>query len=169
MRVKMSLVGALAAAAIAVPAAAHADVYKWVDEKGGVTYGNVPPPSAKKLTQLNEDNGRVSTVPGIPPEQLARLREAELEARVQRLERELYEQRLRDTMAAQSNYPQSYYPGYADYYPGYSYGYGGYAAGYWFPANRFPFATRFVRPVRIVHPVHPIVRSAPMRGGGRHR
>ena len=160
MRVKMSLVGVLAAAAIAVPAAAHADVYKWVDEKGGVTYGNAPPPGAKKLTQLNEDHGRVSTVPGIPPEELARLRQLELEARVQRLERELYEQRLRDAMAAQS------YSGYADYGPGYGYGYGygGYAAGY-FPAYRFPFATRFVRPVR-VH--SPFVRPMPVRVA-RHR
>ena len=161
MRVKMSLVGVLAAAAIAVPAAASADVYKWVDEKGGVTYGNVPPPGAKKLTQLNEDNGRVSTVPGIPPEQLARLRQAELEARIQRLERELYEQRLRDTMAAQS------YPAYGDYYaPGY-FGYGGYAAGY-FPAYGFPFGTRFVRPVRMHSTFVRPVRPAPVRVA-RHR
>ena len=158
MRMKMSLLGMLAAAAIAVPAAAHADVYKWVDEKGGVTYGNAPPPGAKKLTQLNEENGRVSTVPGIPPEQLARLRQLELEARVQRLERELYEQRMRDAMAAAQPYPA-----YADYAPGY-YGYGGYAAGY-FPAYGYPFATRFVRPVR-VH--HPFVRPAPVRAA-RHR
>jgi hypothetical protein len=159
MRVKLSLVGVLAAVAIAVPAAAYADVYKWIDEKGGVTYGNVPPPSAKKLTQLDEGNGRVSTVPGIPPEQLAQLRQLEIEARVQRLERELYEQRLRNAMAAQS------YPGYADYYgPGY-FGYGGYAGGY-FPAYGFPFAKRFVRPVRVVHP--PFVRTMPVRVG-RHR
>lgn len=157
MRVKMSLVGGLAAAAIAVPGA-HADVYKWVDEKGGVTYGNVPPPGAKKLTQLSEESGRVSTVPGIPPEQLARLRQLELEARVQRLERELYEQRLRDAMAAAQPYP-----GYADYAPG-NYGYGGwYSAGY-FPGYRFPFATRFVRPVR----AHTFVRPAPVRVA-RHR
>ncbi|HTO48262.1 MAG TPA: DUF4124 domain-containing protein [Burkholderiales bacterium] len=159
MRAKVSLTGLLAAAAIAVPVAAHAGIYKWVDEKGGVTYGNTPPPTAKKVTQLDEDNGRVSTVPGPSPEQLARIRELELEARIQRLERELYEQRLRDAMAAQS------YPGYADYYgPGY-FGYGGYAAGY-FPAYGFPFARRFVRPVR-VHP--PFVRPMPVRVVGHRR
>jgi Domain of unknown function (DUF4124) len=159
MRVKTSLVGLLAAAAIAVPAAAHAGIYKWVDETGGVTYGNAPPPGAKKVTPLDEDNGRVSTVPGIPPEQLARQRQLELEARVQRLERELYEQRLRDAMAAAQPYP-----GYAGYAPGYV-GYGGYA-GYpgYFPAYGFPFATRFVRPAR----VHAFVRPVPVRVG-RHR
>ena len=66
----LSLAGFLAAAALAVPAAAHAEVYKWVDEKGGVTYGNVPPPNAKKITQLDENSGRVSTVPGLSPEEL---------------------------------------------------------------------------------------------------
>ena len=152
MRVKTSLVGLVAAAAIAVPAAASAGIYKWVDEKGGVTYGNVPPSGAKKVTQLDEDNGRVSTVPGIPPEQLARQRQLELEARVQRLERELYEQRLRDAMAAAQPYPA--YSGYA---PGYA-SYGGYAGGY-FPAYGYPFATRFVRPVRM----HAFVRPAPVR------
>ncbi len=156
---KVPLASLLAAAALAVPAAGHAGIYKWVDEKGGITYGNAPPPGAKKLTQLDEDSGRVSTVPGIPPEQLARQRQLELEARVQRLERELYEQRLRDALAAQS-YPA--YAGYAPAYAGYA-GYGGYAAGY-FPAYGYPFATRVVRPVRM----HGFVRPAPVRAV-RHR
>ena len=165
----MSSVGVLAAAAIAVPAAAHADIYKWVDEKGGVTYGNMPPPGAKKLTQLGEDNGRVSTVPGISQELIARQRELELEARIQRLERELYEQSARDAMVAAQSYPA--YP-----YPAYDPGYVGYAAypvypvwGYRFVGAR-PVFPRHVRavvphaPVRHAPVRHASVRSAPVRG-----
>ena len=156
MRVKMSLVSVLAAAAIAVPGAVHADVYKWVDEKGGVTYGNMPPPGAKKLTQVDEDYGRVSTVPGISPELIARQRELELEARIQRLERELYDQRARDAMAAAQSYPAYPYPAYYSGYAGYPaypiYGYGLVAARPVFP-----------RHVRAVVPRAP-VRHAAARG-----
>ncbi len=42
-----SLTWTLLAAACALPIAAHAQVYKWVDEHGRVRYGDTPPPSAK--------------------------------------------------------------------------------------------------------------------------
>jgi len=42
-----SLAWTLLAAACAVPLAAHAQVYKWIDEHGKVRYGDTPPPSAK--------------------------------------------------------------------------------------------------------------------------
>ena len=168
---RISFAGLLAAAALAGPAVAHADVYKWVDEKGGVTYGTVPPPNAKKVTQLDEGNGRVSTVPGPSAEELARQRQLALELRLQRLEQELYDQRMRAAMAAsQPYYP---YPSNLDYAAGY-YGYGGYGYGYgyaypypgYFRTFRQPFfPARVIRPV----PVHPIVRSAPMRVGVRRR
>ncbi len=35
------------AAACALPLAAHAQVYKWIDENGKVRYGDTPPPKAK--------------------------------------------------------------------------------------------------------------------------
>lgn len=149
------------ALALAVPLAAQAEIYRWVDEKGGVTYGNMPPPGAKKLTQLSEENGRVSTVPGISQEVIARQRELELEARIQRLERELYEQRARDATVAAQPYPA--YP-----YPAYYSGYAGYAAypvwGYRFVGAR-PVFPRHVRAVVPHAPArHAPVRSAPVRG-----
>ena len=42
-----SLAWTLLAAACALPLAAHAQVYKWVDENGKVRYGDTPPPKAK--------------------------------------------------------------------------------------------------------------------------
>lgn len=42
-----SLAWTLLAAACAVPLAAHAQVYKWIDENGKVRYGDTPPPKAK--------------------------------------------------------------------------------------------------------------------------
>lgn len=175
---KTHFASALAAIAIAAPAAATAQIYKWVDDRGGVTYGNVPPPGAKKLTELDEDSGRVSTVPGLSPEQMARSRELELAARVERLERELYEARAR-AAAAPVAYPYpAYDPGYASYpayYPSYYPGYSTAFYGTYFPAgfrgHRFPvrpiFPTAF--PPRVHHPI--VARPAPVaaRGGGMRR
>lgn len=54
----------LAALAIAVvlPALAHGQVYKWVDEKGVVNYSSSPPPKGKGAVTLDESSGRVTTV-----------------------------------------------------------------------------------------------------------
>jgi hypothetical protein len=49
-------------------AAAAAQTYKWVDERGVVNYSNTPPPSLRDVVQPVEE--RVSTVPSDP--QLAR-------------------------------------------------------------------------------------------------
>ena len=48
----------LALALILIPAA-HAETYKWVDEKGVVNYSNTPPSSAAKKIQPVAD--RIST------------------------------------------------------------------------------------------------------------
>lgn len=45
---------------------AQAQVYKWVDEKGVVNYTTSPPPKGRTATRLNEDEGRVSTIPHTP-------------------------------------------------------------------------------------------------------
>jgi hypothetical protein len=42
-----SLAWTVVAAACALPIAAHAQVYKWIDENGKVRYGDTPPPKAK--------------------------------------------------------------------------------------------------------------------------
>ena len=158
MRIGPSIVCALA---LAAPLAAQAEIYRWVDDRGVINYSSVRPEGVKKVTQIAEDSGRVSTVPGMSQELLAQQRQLELEARIQRLERELYEQRARDAMAAAQSYPA--YP-----YPAYSPGYAAYPAfpvyGYRFVAAR-PVFPRHVRAVVPHAPVrHAPVRHAPMRG-----
>ena len=89
MRAAAALVVLLIAAAPAAPA----EIYRWVDERGVVNYGSKPPEGAKKVRQLDENAVTVSTIPAPPPPSAERQRQRELalEARVERLERELYE------------------------------------------------------------------------------
>ena len=51
------------ASAVMLIGAAHAQVYKWVDDKGVVNYSSSPPPKGKGVVKLDEDNGRVTTIP----------------------------------------------------------------------------------------------------------
>jgi hypothetical protein len=60
VRVAANLTALLVAA---VSAGAHAEIYKWVDEKGIVNYGSKPPAGARKLRQLDENASTVSTTP----------------------------------------------------------------------------------------------------------
>jgi hypothetical protein len=78
---------------VAAPVAAQAPLYKWVDERGVVNYGDAPPAKAKKISQLDEATSSLSVVPGLSKEELALMREREAEARIARLERELEEAR----------------------------------------------------------------------------
>jgi hypothetical protein len=89
----------LLAALLSTPAAA--ELYKWVDETGAVTYGDTPPPKAKSVRALGKDAGSVSVVPGLSPEQLERMRNTERDLRVRRLELEVEELRLREQRLAQ--------------------------------------------------------------------
>lgn len=89
----LALLAVLAGALLLAPGA-HAQVYKWVDDKGVVNYSSSPPPKGKNAVRLNEDTGRVTTVP--TPE--ARRDEAAaadpaLRRRVEQLEREAAAQR----------------------------------------------------------------------------
>jgi len=150
--------------ALAAPLAAQAEIYRWIDDRGVINYSSTRPEGVKKVTQIAEDSGRVSTVPGISQELIARQRELELEARIQRLERELYEQRARDAVAAAQPYPA--YP-----YPAYYSGYAGYAAFPAYPVYGYRFVAArpvFPRHVRAVVPHAPVrhgpVRHAPVRG-----
>ena len=49
----------LLALSLLIASAAHAETYKWVDERGVVNYSNTPPPGAAKSAQKIAD--RVST------------------------------------------------------------------------------------------------------------
>jgi hypothetical protein len=74
----------LALALAAVPLVVSAQVYKWTDANGTVNYGNKPPPGARNVTQMNEDAGRVSTVPSISQEQIDAQRERAQQRQQQR-------------------------------------------------------------------------------------
>ncbi|WP_333842787.1 DUF4124 domain-containing protein [Pelomicrobium sp.] len=87
----------VAAWLLAVPWAAQADIYKYVDEEGRVTFTNIPRPGAIKLD--------IDTRPAAPPQPAARpaprptLRTAPTPANFPRVSRE--EQRQRDALRRQ--------------------------------------------------------------------
>jgi hypothetical protein len=86
---KLLLVAVLAA----VPAV-HAQVYKWVDDKGVVNYSSAPPSKGKGVVKLEEDNGRVSTIPALARrDDPAAAADPALRQRVDQLEREAAAQR----------------------------------------------------------------------------
>ena len=97
-------------------APALAQVYKWVDEKGLVNYGDKPPASGKGSHPLGQGSGSVNVVPGIPKEELDRLRQQGEQQRVQRLEREVDDLRAqlssRANIAPETVYTEVYVPTY---------------------------------------------------------
>lgn len=101
----------------ALPLAAHAGLYKWVDENGVVNYGDAPPADAKKATLLDESTSSLSVFPGMSKDELDRLRNRSEQLRVERLEREVAELRARAATPppapeAQPAYAPSYVPVY---------------------------------------------------------
>jgi hypothetical protein len=49
----------------------HADdVYRWVDARGGVGYGEKPPVGAHSVRRLSIDSGNVSVIPTVRPRAL---------------------------------------------------------------------------------------------------
>ena len=106
----------------AMPWIASAQVYKWVDEKGVVNYGDKPPARGKAVHPLPENGGSVSVVPGISKEELDQMRERDTQRRVQQLEREVDELRARN-LARDQAVPQSIPVEVPAYAYGYPYGY----------------------------------------------
>jgi hypothetical protein len=104
---------------LAAPSPAQADVYKWVDERGVVNYGDRPPQRVKGARVLDLDAGSLSVVPGIPKEELERLRERDMQRRLQQLELEVEALRGREAAGADS-YPA---PAEADVDDDFFYGY----------------------------------------------
>jgi len=47
---------------LTMPLLAHAQIYKWIDQKGGTSYGQKPPRDAVKVTVLQADSN-LSTIP----------------------------------------------------------------------------------------------------------
>jgi len=91
---------AAALVCVAAPAAADGALYKWVDQRGVVNYGDKPPPGAKHVTQIDESKTNVSVVPGLDKETLDDMNERAMRARIERLERELQELRERESHKA---------------------------------------------------------------------
>jgi hypothetical protein len=173
----MRLVAPLACTfALLAPLAAEAELYRWVDDRGVVNYSNIRPEGVKKVAQLEKDS-RVTTVPGVSADEAARLRQRELEARIERLERELDEARARSAVAPAAYPYPAYDPWYAAYpayaYPAYSaVFYGAYYPAY-FRGYGYRFAGRPAFPPR-VHPVgpsrvHAAGRPAPVAARGMRR
>jgi hypothetical protein len=94
---------------------ALAQVYKWVDADGKVTYGDRPPAGARKVQPLDETNTRLSIVPGMSREEIDRERERGLRQRLQSAEQEIADLRARppEQVVVQPNYDD--FPLYATY------------------------------------------------------
>ena len=145
-----AIIFAVLVSTAALPLAAQAVLYKWVDENGVVNYGDKPPTGAAKTTKLDESDSSLSVVPGLSKEEIAYFREGLAQDRVARQQREIEELRAR-SMAPP---PPPSVPDY-DTYPVV------YGGGYW-PAND--------RRNFLNHPAHlpvkgmPVHRTPPFRG-----
>lgn len=149
MRIRSVLVAVLVGAVV-LPCAAQSTLYKWVDERGVVNYGDTPPPNARKTTQLDESKSSLSVVPGLSQDELARMRVRSEQAKVERLEREVAELREHASTPpapAREALPPTYVPAYPVVVN-----------------RRFPQRDVHVPP-RHVPPVHgaPVKRTPPFR------
>ena len=154
---------------------AVAQVYKWVDEKGVVNYGDKPPARGKPAQPLAESGGSVSVVPGMSREELERQRDRDMQQRMRELEREVDALRAREI--ARDNVAPYPVPADITYVP--AYGYGGYY-GYGsarrplnpgsHPGSRpeHPIAKPTNRPFHTRNsPVEPVPATLPVRGARR--
>ena len=110
----------LFALAVLLAPMAHAETYKWVDERGVVNYSNTPPPAAAKAARPIPD--RVSTYEG-DVRQVAYVPPSPYEVMLQ--QEWLQRQRL---MAERQNVQTIYETAPVDPYY--------YRAGYYYPVNR---------------------------------
>ena len=160
MRLPSALLVPATLVALAAPApSAGADVFKWVDANGVVTYGDRPPANASKLKPLDEASSRLSVVPGMPREEIERERERGLRRQLDQAHLEIDALKSRPpATTVQVTPPPEDYP----YWGGYAVGYPGYPG---YPMNRRgvhkdrwpPYATHL--PVRN----GPVKRAPPQR------
>ena len=76
---KISFVRCVVIGAFALAPAAHAQVYKWVDERGTTNYGNKPP-TARQVTRLTDAESTLSIIPSPRPQPAVPAREREARA-----------------------------------------------------------------------------------------
>jgi hypothetical protein len=139
-----SVAGIAALVAALGSASAWAEIYKWVDEKGGTVYSNVQPTRTRNVKNLEVVVEDEKTPESASASAAATRREQELLDRISRLERQLEAQAYQapppppaPQYYSGSYYPSSYYP--SSYYP-----------STYYPAY-YPYAVlpgRFVVPTR---------------------
>lgn len=146
--------GLALAALLSFPLAASAQLYKWIDESGGINYGDSPPADAKDVKAVGPVS--LSVVPGIPREQVDAMRERDEQRRMAQLQRdELEDARARQKNATSlSPWPSEDYPVAYDY--GYSYGP---VWGYGPPRGRPPVSHR---PRPTPHTAPPLLPLEPL-------
>lgn len=134
----------LLALAFLLASVAHAETYKWVDERGVVNYSNAPPTAAAKAAQPIAE--RVSTYETDPS-----LKQAVAYTVPSSYEQMLQQEWLqRQRLMAERQNVQTIYENPVDPYDYYR---GAYYPGYYYPVA----SVRRVRPVRPGHP-HPAPR-----------
>jgi len=80
---------AIVTASLLLALPAHAQIYKWVDDRGVVNYTSTPPANRKSVA-LDEDQGRVSTIEAVDYSKVGPARrEQALQVRIARLEEEV--------------------------------------------------------------------------------
>jgi hypothetical protein len=75
-----NLLRCLLLGALTMPLLAHAQIYKWIDQKGVTSYGEKPPRNAVKVTVLQADSN-LSTIPLAIPRELQPQTQSAWEAR----------------------------------------------------------------------------------------
>lgn len=75
-----SLLRCLLLSALTMPLLAHAQVYKWVDQRGVTNYGEKPPGNVVNVTTVEADSN-LSTIPLAIPQRPSRPGDATWEAR----------------------------------------------------------------------------------------
>jgi hypothetical protein len=142
------------AALLALPLAAGAQLYRWVDAEGVVNYGDAPPSDAKNVRAVGPAS--LSVVPGVSKEQMEAMRERDEQRRQQRLQQDAEDARI----AAAAKPATGVLPDFQTYESvGYDYGYGP-AYDYGPPRVRPPYRPRPRPPV-----VNPTAPANPMQLG----
>jgi hypothetical protein len=157
----------LAALCLTAPSHLRADVYKWVDERGAVSYGDTPPQGAKGVRALDLKSGIDTVIPGIPKEELERLRERDTQMRLRQLEAEVEELRAREAAQPAASPPsEPVHYGYPVYWYGRTWpGRGGIGREHR-PAQ--PIASPSSSSLRRVPDKRPLMSSGPSSSPGRH-
>jgi len=149
---------------LALPLAASATVYKWIDEHGTTVYSNRAPAAEMKVVNvqviMQDEEPAAAAKPGNGNDLQARVRA--LEQQVQSLQSQPPAQvpTYPAPYPAQVPPPTSYYPP-PDYYPPQSYpsypaDYYSSMYGYGYPYYPYAYPTIIVTGRRFVRPVHPV-------------